>query len=151
MALSGVTEAAIRVGKKLFSAKIKMPDGSDVFPERTTPNTEWYNRVDSNGWRYVRPSLCSFHRLTTHEPYNTRSVSAKSIEDAKKDPVTMKGNTYKLPYHYSKLKRAKNAALERKNAKRKWLRKLYTQGLANEKDEKQRCANFYLKSSRLPL
>ena len=105
-----VSDAAVRVGKKIFAAKIK---GSKPFPEEDG-SSEWYMRNDGNGWR---------------------AVSAKSVEEAKNDPVTSKSSAYKLPYHYSKLKRAQNKEAQRKAAKRAWLQKLYTQGLANEKDE----------------
>lgn len=105
-----VSDAAVRVGKKIFSAKIK---GGKPFPEKDG-SSEWYMRTDGNGWR---------------------SVSAKSLEDARDDPVTATTTTYQLPYHYSKLKRVQNKEAQRKAAKRAWMKKLYSQGLANEKDE----------------
>jgi len=106
-----VSDAAVRVGKKMFAAKVK-----GAFPEEDG-SSEWYLRTDRNGWR---------------------SVAAKTLEDVRDDPVTRKTTQYQLPYHYSKLKRSKNKVAERKKAKREWMRKLYGLGLANEKDDVSR-------------
>jgi hypothetical protein len=117
-----VSDAAVRVGNKIFAAKIA---GGKPFPERESKGaSEWYRRKDGNGWR---------------------PVTAKSVEDAQNDPVTAKSAAYQLPYHYSKLKRAQNKESQRKAAKRDWLKKLYAQGLANEKDDFQRTRSLLVR------
>lgn len=118
-----VSDAAVRVGKKVFAAKIA--GGPPPFQE-ADESSEWYLRQDRNGWR---------------------SVAAKSLDDAKYNPVTSKTSRYQLPYHYSKLKRKENKEAQRKAAKREWMRKLYGLGLANEKDELQRNRSQFIRKT----
>jgi hypothetical protein len=68
------------------------------------PST-WYRRNDNNGWRLV-----------------------VSLTEA--DEIKSKSSG---PRHFSKTRRAADAALLRKQRKREWLLKMYSQGLAKER------------------
>lgn len=105
----GVLLTSLSVGSSHFQARLAGPLGAGASVTESgdvvAPPT-WYRRQDNNGWRLV--------------------VSA-TLESGE-----LKGKAGG-PRHFSRAVRASEAALARKQRKRAWLKKMYSEGLARER------------------
>jgi hypothetical protein len=119
----------IRVGGRYFGTRV-----AELGPDGTS---QWYKRVENNGWRAVT------HRAATdaaraHGPSAPES-SGSALAAAQQPPhgavsaaerASLSGGT---AFHYSRVKRAEDKAAARKAKKRAWLQHMYRDGLARER------------------
>jgi len=119
----------IRVGGRYFGTRV-----AELGPDGTS---QWYKRVENNGWRAVT------HRAATdaaraHGPSAPES-SGSAFVAAQQPPhgavsaaerASLSGGT---AFHYSRVKRAEDKAAARKAKKRAWLQHMYRDGLARER------------------
>ena len=110
-AATGGVGAAGRSGKGAFASVNVAADMVQQYEAGMAPEG-WYRRRENNGWR---------------------PVSLKTLEEADKDPVTVATNRLAKSFHFSKVKRREDALRQRKLKKRKWLMKMYREGLAKER------------------
>uniref|UniRef100_A0A7S1UGA4 Uncharacterized protein n=1 Tax=Phaeomonas parva TaxID=124430 RepID=A0A7S1UGA4_9STRA len=101
----GDEACAIRVGETLYEAKLRGGDAD---------GQGWYRRVECNGWR---------------------PVTLQVIQDKGLDPVYKETHARSKPFHWSRLQRQEDVLRKRKAKKRRWLQKMYMDGLAAEKAE----------------
>eukprot|EP00941_MAST-03F_sp_MAST-3F-sp1_P000018 g18.t1 len=101
--------STIRVGKTYFTAQLTEDSRSETV---VGLDSDWYERWENNGWR---------------------SVTAKSLQDHKDDSVTKRSAAKRIPYNRNKLRRKEDLIRIRKEKKRKWLRRLYFEGMAKER------------------
>jgi hypothetical protein len=91
---------------------VELRVGGSTFKARAAdPEDGWYERWENNGWR---------------------PVSTKTLAEAEVDPIARRTAARKLPWHWSKLQRRKNAEVLKREKKRQWLMRLYLGGLATE-------------------
>lgn len=69
----------------------------------------WYTRWEDNGWR---------------------PVAVKTIQEAEADPLTKMTAARRQPWHWSRLQRHEDKQAKRKGRRRRWLMRLYREGLA---------------------
>ncbi|GMI23914.1 hypothetical protein TrCOL_g7308 [Triparma columacea] len=99
-------EGSVTVGRREFGAE------GFIGNEGTEG---WYERVENNGWR---------------------AVTVKAQDELREDSVeiaTAKRKSSK--FHFSKVLRKRDIEAERKKKKRDWLRRMYSVGLASEKED----------------
>ena len=88
--------------------------------EKSLSNLKFYDRQENNPWR---PIIAQ--EITELKRQLSKQLSMQNMLSGKR-----KLQKYKLPFHYSKLKREKNKRLRLKKKKLKMLQKLYKIGLA---------------------
>jgi len=96
------------------SASVRV--GSSSWAARGVPESApegWYERWENNGWR---------------------PVAVKTLREAEMDPVAKATAARRVPWHWSKLKRHEDKEARRRERKRRWLQRLYADGLARERD-----------------
>mmetsp|Transcript_32216 Transcript_32216/g.37854 ORF Transcript_32216/g.37854 Transcript_32216/m.37854 type:complete len:719 (+) Transcript_32216:56-2212(+) len=108
----------IRVGSSYFGTKI-----DNVGPEGTT---NWYKRVENNGWRPVTGQKA-------HE------AAGQGTPDAPHGAYDNEDNTsyQSMAFHYSRLKRKEDKEKIRKTKKLDWLKHMYQEGLAKTREDDQ--------------
>eukprot|EP00611_Tribonema_gayanum_P026682 TRINITY_DN6417_c0_g1_i1.p1 TRINITY_DN6417_c0_g1~~TRINITY_DN6417_c0_g1_i1.p1 ORF type:complete len:494 (-),score=65.78 TRINITY_DN6417_c0_g1_i1:285-1766(-) len=93
----------IRVGSSFFGTTMA------VDPSRTPSSTQWYERVESNGWR---------------------PITMKVLAGSEKDAITEDTDKVTMPFHHTKSARQSGVASKAKEARRRWLMTMHKQGLA---------------------
>ena len=73
----------------------------------------WYRRNENNDWR---------------------PVTLRTVRDGKSEAAQRKEDMAER-FHYSKIKRGEDRARRQKRRKREWMRKLYAEGLAKERQD----------------
>ena len=71
----------------------------------------WYTRWENNGWR---------------------PVAVKTLQEAEADPLTKLTAARRQPWHWSRLQRNEDRQAKRKERRRRWLMRLYREGLATD-------------------
>ena len=127
MTKRGTRGGSIRVGRSQFSTKYA-DDEDDYGSSRSSMmNVEGggksgegeeqlfaYVRNENNGWR---------------------SVTLEVLTDADEDPTKRKIKNMHQRFHYSRQVRKEDKMIEKKQKKRKWMMKMYQEGLAKERPE----------------
>jgi hypothetical protein len=109
---------SIRVGRSQFATKYADEDDKEMY-DPNNPNEDLlfaYEREENNGWRSVTLEVL---------------MEADEEDPNKKKVRKMLGTKF----HYSRQVRKEDKMRARKNKKRKWMMKMYQEGLAKERPE----------------
>jgi hypothetical protein len=107
-----VGSGSIRVGRSQFATKYA--DEADIEDRDGEEVLFAYEREENNGWR---------------------SVTLEVLVDADEDPIKKKIRKMQSKFHYSRQVRKEDKMIARKQKKRKWMMKMYREGLAKERPE----------------
>jgi len=99
-------EGSIRVGRSFFDTVVS--EGKD------DQSPFQYRRFENNPWR---------------------PITVKTLQDMDKTPEMIREEAKSQPFHFSRIKRQQDIAQRRREQKRKWLMKMYKEGLAQESAE----------------
>jgi hypothetical protein len=105
---------SIRVGRSEFSTKYADEDNYETKYTEAGEVLFAYEREENNGWR---------------------SVTLEVLTDADEDPTKRKVRNMGQRFHYSRQVRREDKMIARKHKKRKWMMKMYREGLAKERPE----------------
>jgi hypothetical protein len=121
---AGTTSSSIRVGQSFFSTKISGDDGDGG--RENGPESSW------RGDGPAAPPLFAYRRT---ENNSWRSVTLEVLSDADEDPNRRKVREMGERFHYSRQQRQEDREVARKRKKRKWMMRMYQEGLATERPE----------------
>lgn len=102
------TRTMLQVGSSSFQAVV----GASRGPGDDTKG--WYQRHEGNGWR---------------------PVAARTLQEAEMDPVARATAARAVPWHWSRLKRREDKEARQRLKRRKWMMRLYREGLAGKAQE----------------
>lgn len=112
---SALVSGQIRVGASYFGTVVQVgPEGMD----------QWYRRVENNDWRPITYRVLRDVTGGDAPPGSVPEHERRAVEQG-------------VAFHYSRVKRQDEVQRRRKAKKRRWLMRMYQEGLAKERASEQ--------------